>query len=1352
MSYLDPSEQKSRLASVVKIAGPRYDTRVNLTLPISFTFDVLGRTEALNKKLLALNTRIWEEGRYLGRSKPYELAKVEYDELLHLLKLIGGHLKDIRDSKANHEVRWGLLNNKVKRAEDLAEEILRKLYAAKDDSEPKPTPGQSDDVKTEINEIYRLTPRLRELAAFTTTPAIKALTKNAVLITGQAGSGKTHLLCDTASKRLDEKLPTHIFLGEEFASGDPLARMVQLMGARGASATVFKKIDDDARGRNTKALVIIDAINEASGKVTWEKLSELKQYKNIALVISVRSGFEKSVLSPSFLSSLTKIEHEGFGELDWQAVTNFFALFGIPLPKVPIIAPEFRNPLFLKLFCETYKRSRVFTGHLGTTKLFEAYNKKQGAAVLADMSLPADATRIWKRIIKPVAQWMADHGEDRILESGLVRIIESEFPGRAREVLRLLQRHWLLTKVPHYTRNGTVRGHEYRFPYQKFSDHLIARCLLTTHLKNKATPERYFKPGTKLGDIVCKGWNYGLIEALSIQVPERLDGKDLAWVMPEEFRGRDPILKGFMQSVVWRNLEIKNSKHKYFDQKSALDYANTYIIPDNGEFPEFLNVLLSISGLPDHPLNAKVLNKYMRQFTMANRDVFWQEYLTYGYDDLSMIKRLIDWAWYRESKQYIADESLLLIAIPLIWFLAASNRLIRDRATKALIELLKRRENVLVDLLKLFDDVNDPYVKQRLHAVAYGCALRSESTNNLKLIATHIYKSIFKNGKPPADILLRDYARSTVELYYKQRPGASLNPSLFRPPYNSQWPSRVPSAASLQARYREEEDVRKDYSSIWSSLMYGQGGGIADFGNYVVNSNLNHFTGYPIAKTRPLSEREQLKEFEALLTKSEAIVWETVRNTSITRIVLVSFLNSKGKEIGPPVTPEAEAAASAAVEEFKSKVLAKKKYEKYRPVVLKSIAGDRLQGHDRFDTSRAQRWILDRVIKLGWSPKKHGEYDRLVSRSGPVSRDRNNNERIGKKYQWIALHEFLAYVADNFLLDEMLDDGTLQTYQGPWQLSIRDIDPTHTIAKTGDKKPSDESWWTPENYRNWNQIPKIAEWLKSAADLPDFSKMLQVTDSNGITWLNLKGYYTWEEPMNDVEDSRLYDVRHKQVWAHVYGYVIDKDKREEFYEWAKTQDFWNKWMPESSEFYRMYYGEYPDSEAFRSMDTPYYGGHDWIEPSDTPRDKQCPIRLLVANDEYGQEGNTNDRSIEEGFSIQIPTRNIYKAMDLKTGLNNGEYIVRSTGEVAFKDPSVSETGTGVLLANKELFTKFLDDNNLTIVWTVVGEKLLIGGHREDFSGRLRVNGAYTIDSDTPKGSYNIIIESPPPKKSPQQPT
>ncbi|PFW99824.1 hypothetical protein CJ469_04858 [Nocardia farcinica] len=88
----------------------------------------------------------------------------------------------------------------------------------------------------------------------------------------------------------------------------------------------------------------------------------------------------------------------------------------------------------------------------------------------------------------------------------------------------------------------------------------------------------------------------------------------------------------------------------------------------------------------------------------------------------------------------------------------------------------------------------------------------------------------------------------------------------------------------------------------------------------------------------------------------------------------------------------------------------------------------------------AKRWVLGRAISLGWTPKFFGEFDRRI-----VSRDRGREghkaERWGKKYQWMAYHELLARVADNYQPSKLFDEDA--TYDGLYQIvGDREIDPS----------------------------------------------------------------------------------------------------------------------------------------------------------------------------------------------------------------------------------------------------------------------------------------------------------------------
>jgi hypothetical protein len=56
------------------------------------------------------------------------------------------------------------------------------------------------------------------------------------------------------------------------------------------------------------------------------------------------------------------------------------------------------------------------------------------------------------------------------------------------------------------------------------------------------------------------------------------------------------------------------------------------------------------------------------------------------------------------------------------------------------------------------------------------------------------------------------------------------------------------------------------------------------------------------------------------------------------------------------------------------------------------------------------------------------------------------------------------------------------------------------------------------------------------------------------------------------------------------------------------------------------------------------------------------------------------------------------------------------------------SGPGALLINRDTFIKFLDENSYDIIWTVIGEKRIIGGgyKKDDWKGRQTISGAYRI--------------------------
>jgi len=54
--------------------------------------------------------------------------------------------------------------------------------------------------------------------------------------------------------------------------------------------------------------------------------------------------------------------------------------------------------------------------------------------------------------------------------------------------------------------------------------------------------------------------------------------------------------------------------------------------------------------------------------------------------------------------------------------------------------------------------------------------------------------------------------------------------------------------------------------------------------------------------------------------------------------------------------------------------------------------------------------------------------------------------------------------------------------------------------------------------------------------------------------------------------------------------------------------------------------------------------------------------------------------------------------------------------------------------------EYLDSNKLEVVWTILGEKNIIGGFSsKEYSGRLEISGAYKLNAQGLEGVINTKI-------------
>src|SRR5208337_457251 len=182
------------------------------------------------------------------------------------------------------------------------------------------------------------------------------------------------------------------------------------------------------------------------------------------------------------------------------------------------------------------------------------------------------------------------------------------------------------------------------------------------------------------------------------------------------------------------------------------------------------------------------------------------------------------------------------------------------------------------------------------------------------------------------------------------------------------------------------------------------------------------------------------------------------------------------------------------------------------------------------------RWVLHHVVdEMGYGGEALASYDKYMIHYHGGGRGRPVwAERIGKKYQWIALARLAARLADHVeprrrSWDPELAGVPLTYEQG------RDIDPS-LLATDRPEHREGPSWWMPEGY-DFGALSSLpnGEWASRMDDLPRSSRLLGTVNApDGQQWLLLEGYPQWSARSWDEDD----DTPYRQIWMHVRGYLV----------------------------------------------------------------------------------------------------------------------------------------------------------------------------------------------------------------------
>ena len=1143
----------------------------------------------------------------------------------------------------------------------------------------------------ESTAVSNLAGALRRASRTAKSPVLGHLDTRSLLVLGEAGTGKSHLLADSCARQLAAGRPSLMVLGGKLPDGEPWGEIMrnldlpkdlqvkQFLGAVNAAG--------EAAG--VRALIAIDALNEKNGQAIWLTrltglISDVEAFPWITLVLSCRSTYEGLVIPDELDEArLPRLEHEGFEDED---VIRYLAKRGISVPETPRQLEELRVPLFVRLACDALAaEGEVLLPESlgGITDAFALFSTAVAKRVHASLNSSPNR-KLTAAAVDALANEMALTGQAQIGFAKADAIVRAVYNGQdvAHDLLFQLENEGLLAvENDPYSAPGSEQI--VRFTFERLGDHAVTASLLSRASVGR-TPAALSEVGSPLHDFLSlpnSTIDLGVREALAIQLPEKfgIELPDLADVPPPPWHS-----DAFEKSLLNR-------------RASAFGDRTLELIDDVCDPGFRYETLIALATEPNHPFNVLLLDAELRAMTMPERDRAWSVHLA----NSDRADHLVDWVWAADQTRIAADRAELA-ATQLAWFLTATRRPLRDRATKALVFLLADRPDLALTIWSKFKDLDDGYVSERVAAALFGAAMQGRwPADKLSAGAVRLHGDLFATGAPPTNALLRDHAFGLIEYALSHAgPIASINPASLAGPFSSPWPIDHVPEAEMDTFVRTYSGSGTWGDEIKQSCLDG------DFGRYVLDYAIQGFSAATIGTT-PLPTPHDLRmqwfeRFQKTATQPMLQAHDDLLRAMV-----------KDNPDGGHVHGEARERIKAAKSAFLAAV-GPDAYEEWREQAEHWRAEGMYQswarkGTAEFNLAWARRWVVKRAHDLGWSEALHGDFDRAIR----TDRNEHSLERIGKKYQWLALYELVARMKDNVAHLEDLD---------PDELRLRNLDPSLLVAKTSDdgwREFEGKAFWTGEPPELPARTPQEAiAWLHSDDDVLDGPDTIEVTSPDGgRRWLVLTGFETWRLPV---------DRMRTEAWRRVACLVVKKEDLGATLALMSDIHHTTDTDVPSAEGggYHVHLGEYP----WRSLDD----GHDeWIAdwgPYDAFAKKKKRVNVLPTTAEYMAETGGYDGSVVETINLHLPARWIMRDLGLK--LTDGRSIryADASDVTRFMDPSVSAAGRSAALVDRDAFLKSLAAKGLVAVWTVAGEKNAYGDERGDgFGGRFTFTRIYHSD-------------------------
>lgn len=567
-----------------------------------------------------------------------------------------------------------------------------------------------------------------------------AISVRAVAVLAAAGEGKSELAVKVTQP--DGDFPGGVLLlGKNLHAGQGLDELVSAFKISGRPAESFDRLVEavDAAGQRAgkRIPIVIDGLNEAEDPRNWRdelfRADELlKDFPYVMLVVTLRNEFVRMCLPEEF----PQVEHNGFQEDPQTAIDKYFEYYKIDATDADLPIEFLQHPLTLRIFCEVANPRRqhivgVEALPSSLASLFEAHFNKVAERV-ADLS--PTAHRIYQEEVQDALLTIAGllwEGNARSVEFKAARTAVQDVGRWDVSVIRALESEGVLVRT-----TSEEGGQGIAFSYDLMAGHMMARHLLARPALAQWLQSDEGRAQFQFREPGSHTFAYDVFQALVGLYPQRLGRRQLWQDLSE-------------QNLVMNALLLTaQSDPRQIGRETVERFARA--MQESKQFARIaFKRLRSTRAARAHPFDMDFLHCVLLAMPNTQRDLFWSEWVRERSEEVEDDFKFLSTRW----KSGDLDEREIRRARWVMWTLTSTSRGLRDVATKTLYVFAAKRPGEFFRLAVEAIVVSDPYVPERMFAVAYGMALTTWSDINavemreaLPRVAREIYQTMFAPG------------------------------------------------------------------------------------------------------------------------------------------------------------------------------------------------------------------------------------------------------------------------------------------------------------------------------------------------------------------------------------------------------------------------------------------------------------------------------------------------------------------------------------------------------------------------------------------------------------------------------